>query len=105
MQATWAITTQLGTRDVRYPLRHQYKSRIAGANVPRLHETFSTDTMFASAPVLGGELCCQLFVGNTSSLTTGVYGMKRESGGLEALCQFVTDWGAPDVIRRNNSKM
>ena len=104
MQATWAITTQLGTRDVRYPLRRHYKSRIAGANVPRLQETFSTDTMFASTPGIGGELCCQLFVGNKSSLTA-VYGMKRESEGIEALHQFVTDWGAPNVIRRDNSKM
>ncbi len=110
MQATWAIMTQLGTRDFRYPLRRHYnKSIIAGANVPRLHETFSTDTIFASAPVLGGELCCQLFAlvgknASTSSLTS-VYGMKRESEGLDSLCQFVTNWGAPDVIWRDNLKL
>ena len=31
--------------------------------------------------------------------------MKREGEGLETLEQFITDWGAPDCIRRDNSKM
>ena len=45
-----------------------------------------------------------MIVGNTSTFTA-VYGMKREGEGLETLEQFITDWGAPDCIRRDNSKM
>jgi hypothetical protein len=60
--------------------------------------------MFASVPAVGGDTCCQLYVGNTSSFTA-IYGMKREGEGLSSLQQFVTDWGAPDCIRRDNSQM
>lgn len=104
MKETWKITTQLGCTDVRYPMRRHYKSRIAGANVNRLNETYSTDTMFASVPAITGETCVQLFTGNQSTITVG-YGMKREGEGLAALEQFVTEWGAPSGIRRDNSKM
>ena len=76
MQDTWAITTQLGSTDVRYPMRRHFKSRFPGANVNRIHETFSTDTMYSSYPAVGGHTCCQLFVGNTSTFTA-VYGMKE----------------------------
>ena len=104
MKMTWAITTQLGSIDVRYPMRRHFKSRLAGANVNRLHETFSTDTMFASFTAIGGETCCQVYVGNTSTLTA-VYGIIQEGEGLHTLEKFVLEWGAPDVIRRDNSKM
>ena len=104
MKATFLITTQLGSVDIRYPMRRHFRSRLASANVNRIHETFSTDTMFASVTAIGGETCIQIFVGNTSSLTA-IYGMKREGEGLGTLEQFVTDWGAPDAIRRDNSKM
>ena len=104
MEATFAATTQLGTKDVRYPLRRHYKSRFPGANVNRLRETFSTDTMFSSKPAIGGNTCVQLFVGNTSTFTAA-FGMKREAEGIEALQDFVNQLGAPDCIRRDNSKM
>ena len=104
MKATFAATTQLGTKDVRYPMRRHYKSRFPGANVNRIRETFSTDTMFSSKPAIGGNTCVQLFVGNTSTFTAA-YGMKRESEGIEALQDFVNQVGAPECIRRDNSKM
>ena len=104
MTETLKITTQLGTRSAQYPLKRHFKSRIPGANVRRIHETFSTDTMFSSVPAIGGATCCQLFVGNTSSFTA-VYGMTREGEGLGTLERFVNEWGAPDAIRRDNSKM
>jgi hypothetical protein len=60
--------------------------------------------MFASENGIGGETCCQVYVGNESTLTA-LYGMKREGEGLQTLERFVTEWGAPDAIRRDNSKM
>ena len=60
--------------------------------------------MFSSKPALGGNTCVQLFVGNKSTFTAA-YGMKRESEGIEALQDFVNQVGAPECIRRDNSKM
>ena len=37
--------------------------------------------------------------------TKAVYGMTREGEGLGTLERFVNKWGAPDAIRRDNSKM
>ena len=104
MKDTLGITTQLASMDVRFPQRRHYKARYPHANVRRLHETYSTDTMFGSTTAIGGYTCCQLFVGNESSFTA-VYPMKREGEGIQSLEQFVTDYGAPDSIRRDNSKM
>jgi len=100
LKATCKISTQLGSVDVRYPMRRHFKSRIAGVNVNRIHKTFSTDTMFAKkeSVAVGGETCCQVYVGNTSTLTA-IYGMKREGEDLATLEQFVIEWGALDVIR------
>ena len=47
---------------------------------------------------------CQLFVRMSSNLTIP-YGMTRESDGIEALQSFIRDYGAPDGIKRDNSKM
>ncbi len=104
MKNTWGITTQLANMDVRFPMRRHYKSRSPHANVTRLHETFSTDTMFGSTMALGGYTSAQVFVGNTSRFTA-VYGLKREAEGLEAFESFITDWGAPDKLRQDNSKI
>ena len=98
MKATFAATTQLGTKDMRYPMRRHYKSRFPGANVNRIRETFSTDTMFSSKPAIGGVTCVQLFVGNTSTFTAA-FGMKRESEGIEALQDFVNQV-VPELQRR-----
>jgi len=56
--------------------------------------------MFAKkeSVAVGGETCCQVYVGNMSALTA-IYGMKREGEILATLEQFVVEWGAPDVIR------
>eukprot|EP00979_Chaetoceros_neogracilis_P009185 scaffold2090_cov151-Chaetoceros_neogracile.AAC.2 len=104
VQKTFDNTTQLAKVDVRLPLRRHFKSRFPQANVNRLHEMFATDTFFSSAPAIGGEMMCQLFVGNTSNLTIP-YGMHKESEGLGALNSFINDVGAPDCIKRDNSKM
>ena len=87
---TYKITTQPATLDVRYPLRRHFKSRYPGANVHRIHETFSTDTMFPTTKALGGFACCQLFVGNDSSFAH-IYGMKKREGGRPSFTA-VCDW-------------
>ena len=66
VQATFEATTQLAKVDKYLPLRRHFKSRFPQANVNRLHETFSTDTMFSSTKVIGGETMCQVFSRNKS---------------------------------------
>ena len=56
VQATFEATTQLLSKaDKRLPLRRHFKSRFPQANFNRLHETFSTDTMFSSTKAMGGD--------------------------------------------------
>ena len=104
IKKTFEVTTQLAKVDVRLPLRRHYKSRFPQANVTRLRETFSTDTFFSSTTGINGETMVQLFVGNKSQLVVP-YGMKQESEGPTKLEEFIRDWGAPDRIFRDNSKM
>lgn len=104
IKKTFEITTQLAKMDIRLPLRRHYKSRYPQAQVKRLNETFSTDTFFASQTGIKGQTMVQLFCGNTSGLVAP-YGMCRESEGPTKLVEFVHDWGAPDRIHRDNSKM
>ena len=104
IKKTFEVTTQLAKVDIRLPLRRHFKSRFPQANVNRLHETFSTDTIFASTKAINGESVAQLFVGNKSQLVVP-YGMSKESEGPTKLQEFVRDWGAPDRLHRDNSKM
>ena len=46
----------------------------------------------------------QLFAGTRSHLVIP-YGMTKESEGPTKLEEFIRDWGAPDCIFRDNSKM
>ena len=72
--------------------------------MPRLAETFATDTLFSSTPGLGGITCAQLFVGMKSKLTK-VFGMRTENEGPDALEDFIRDNGAPYALSSDNSKM
>eukprot|EP00957_Ditylum_brightwellii_P156614 11920083-Ditylum_brightwellii.AAC.1 len=85
------------------PLEH-HKSRTLQLNVPRLAETFATDTMFSSEPGLGGISCSQLFVGLISKLTK-IFDMMTESEGPAASEDFICENRAPYALRSDNAKM
>ena len=105
IKKTFENTTQLYMHVPSFhPFRKHLKSRAPQLNVPRLAETYATDTGFASETALGGINCFQLFVGK-SSLRTAVFGMQSEDQGPEALEDFIRDKGAPYVIKNDNSKM
>ncbi len=104
IKKTFEVTTQLAKMDVRLPLRRHFKSRFPQANVNRLREVFATDTFFASTRGINGETMVQLFSGIKSQLVVP-YGMSQESEGPTKLQEFIKDWGAPDGILRDNSKM
>ena len=72
-------------------------------NVPRLVETFATDTLFSSEVGLGDIRCAQPFVGTNSKLTKA-FGMRTESEWSDAFVEFVRDNRAPYALRSDNSK-
>eukprot|EP00957_Ditylum_brightwellii_P015994 1204976-Ditylum_brightwellii.AAC.1 len=86
------------------PFRQHNKSRTPQLNIPRLSETFDTDTLFSSEVGLGGIICAQLFVGTQSKLTK-VFGMRTESEGPQAFEDFIRENGAPYALHSNNAKM
>ena len=105
IRRTFEATTQLAKElPLRYPLRRHIKSRNPALNRKRLNEGYATDTLFASDAALGGYTCAQLFVGLKSHFTQ-IYGLHRESEGPSALDDFVREFGAPVLIRNDNSKM
>eukprot|EP00957_Ditylum_brightwellii_P166715 12691138-Ditylum_brightwellii.AAC.1 len=64
---TFECTTQLAMGSMLcLPFQQHHRSRTPQLNVPRLAETFATDTLFSSEPGLGGITCAQSFVGSTS---------------------------------------
>ena len=104
-QKTFGVTTQfdMGSFE-RLPLRQHFKSRFPQLNVPRLSETFATDTLFASVDGIGGITCAQIFTGTRSKFTQ-IFGLKTESEGPEALEDFIRNFGAPYALRSDNAKM
>ena len=105
VKRTFDCTTQLAMGSLlRLPFRQHHKSRTPQLNVPRLSETFATDTLFSSETALGGITCAQLFVGTKSKLTK-IFGMHTESEGPEAFEDFIRENGAPHALRSDNAKM
>ena len=105
IQRTFEATTQLAKHvPLRIPLRRHHKSRFPYLNRKRLPETVATDTYFSKEKAYGGYTCVQLFVGTTSQFIQ-VYGLQRESLGVQALEDFIRDIGAPHDIRSDNAKM
>ena len=105
IKKTFENTTQLYMHiPFFHPFRKHCKSWAPQLNVPKLAETYATDTGFASETALGGINCFQLFV-DKSSMRTSVHGMQNEHQGPDALEDFIRDKGAPYVIRNDNFKM
>eukprot|EP00957_Ditylum_brightwellii_P073426 5579525-Ditylum_brightwellii.AAC.1 len=56
MKRTLGYITQLAMRSLAHiSSRQHHKSRTLQRNVPRVAETFATDTLFSSQPGLGGD--------------------------------------------------
>eukprot|EP00957_Ditylum_brightwellii_P147618 11241961-Ditylum_brightwellii.AAC.1 len=72
--------------------------------MPRLAETFVTDTLFSSETGLGGITCAQLFVGTTSKITR-IFRIRTESEGPDSFEDFIQENGAPHALQSNNAKM
>jgi hypothetical protein len=105
IQLTFEATTQMAKHvPLRIPLRRHFKSRFPYLNRTRLSEIVATDTFFSHTKAYGGYTCAQLFIGLDSHFVQ-VYGLQRESQGVQALEDFIRDIGAPHDIRSDNAKM
>ena len=105
IKETLKRTTQLAKNHLRLPLRKHFKSRFPQLNRNRLHETYSTDTIFSSVSSVGDKFTCAQIFSGKKSLFSKVYGMTTESEGPEALESFIADVGAPFHILSDNAKM
>lgn len=104
IRRTLENTTILAKTTLHQPFRRYWKSRYPQLNLRRVREVVATDTLFSSVKAIGGATCAQLFVGLKTQYMR-VYGMMSESEGPRALGDYVRDEGAPDRLRRDNSKM
>ena len=110
IKATLDKTTQYYRATVHYPFRKHFKSRFPAANVRRLNEWFSTDTIFSDTPahddgIPGHGGCCmlQLYGGIDSHFLAG-YPLASESHMSETLEDFLRDHGAMFGLKSDNAK-
>ena len=93
-----------------YPFQKHFKSCFPAANVRRLDETFSTDTIIMDIPAkddgIGGHANCtlvQLFTGADSEFTS-IYPIHSKYEFPHALQDFIHDHGAMKSLHSNNAK-
>ena len=102
---TLEVTTQLAKNTLQLPMRRHVKSRFPQLNRNRLREPYATDTIFSSVSAVDtGHTCMQVFTAKKSKYCVG-YGMRTESGGVDALERFIADVGAPYHMMNDNVKM
>ena len=98
-------TTRLANNHFKLPLRRHFKSRFPHLNRNRLHERYSTETMFSSIPSLGNKYtCAQIFYGRQSHFSK-VIGTIKETSGCMALESFIVEVGVPFHIMNDDAKM
>ena len=110
IKSTLDATTQHYRATVHHPFRKHFKSRFPAANVRRLPEWFSTDTIFSDVPAHddgitghGGATMLQLYAGITSHYLAG-FPMSSESDMPETFEDFIRQTGAPLGLMSDNAK-
>ena len=103
-------TTQFCRATVHHPFRKHFKSRFPAANVRRLPEWFSTDTIFSNIPALddgvpghGGCTVLQLCGGIDSHFLAGCP-MSSETQVPSTLEEFIRKHGAMQGLKSDNAK-
>ena len=98
---TLDATTQLHIRSALMPLSRCYRmDRIY--EVPRLRHAMATDTMDLRCKGIHGCKCCQVF-GN-KDMFAAAYLIEKKLNCHVALKQFISDYGASDVMITDGSK-
>ena len=100
-QMTLDATTQHHVRSALMPLSRRYRmDRIY--EVPRLRCAMATDTMDPRCVGIHGKKYCQVF-GN-KDMFAAAYPIEKKSNCHVALKQFISDFGASDVMITDGSK-
>jgi hypothetical protein len=95
--------TQLAKSAIHHPMRRHLKSRFQMLRHKRLNEFITTDTYFANEKSIEGYHCAQVFFGMTSKMLYAA-GMKTESDFADVYLDFITKYGIPYALRRDNDK-
>ncbi|MDJ0828176.1 MAG: reverse transcriptase domain-containing protein, partial [Rhodobacter sp.] len=110
IQQTLEKTSQFYRAAANIPFRHHFKSRFPAANVRRLPEWYSTDTIFSDTPAAddgmeghGGCKMAQLY-GGISSGFLKLVPMKSEYELPRTLEEFIRDHGAFKGLKSDNAK-
>ena len=110
IKSTLDMTTQFYRASARYPFRKHFKSRFPAANVFRLPEWFSTDTIFSDIPAHddgipghGGCTMLQLYGGISSHFLAG-FPMSSETDLPRTYQDFIRTHGAPLGLMSDNAK-
>ena len=106
VRATLTCTTQLipsVEAETRDRPRDHIKARLAALHPRRLRGTWYTDTFFCPLKSVRGHTCFQLFIGTFAKFPV-VYPMRKESNAPNAYRDFVRSYGAPELLKRDNSQ-
>jgi len=110
VRKTLEHTTQFFRAARQNRLKRHYKTRFPAANVHRLNEDVSTDTLMSDVPAHddgipghGGCTKAQLFTGIKSHLTE-LFPLKDESEIYKSVQEFLRKRGAPNNLKSDNAK-
>ena len=96
-QATLKATLQQGTRSAILPLSRRYKAD-RNFRTKQLRRKFSTDTLYADAKSLNGNIAAQLYPHKCGF--TVIYPMPKADGEHigQSLNDFIHEWGVPEYL-------
>jgi hypothetical protein len=98
---TLKATTRCLIRSALMPLARRYRTdRMCSVN--RLEGTFATDTMDMRCKSIHGEKFCQVFA--NKQFSAAAYPIQRKADAHEPLDQFVSDYGAMELLISNGAK-
>jgi len=103
LDATLEATTHRGVAERRNPLRRHIKSRFPHLQVRRLHDDASSDSWFASVPSVRGFTGGQIFHLRKADWSR-TYLFKTEAENHRCLHKFITDVGAPRLLKTDNAQ-
>jgi hypothetical protein len=103
IRRTFENTTQYAMSYAPFPMQRHFRAMYKWANLNRLAESISTDTVLVNTPAVGtGATCAQVFYGNVSHMIN-TYGMVSKSGAHSAYLDFLREEGVPTKLHRDNS--
>jgi len=104
VKKTLEHTTQYAKHSIRHPLQRHFKARNPFANVHRLNEAVSTDTIFANCASIFHRFSGLQVYWGLKSHKIDVYGIKSKGDFPATYRDFIREQGAPSILRRDNAR-